>query len=63
MVNVDTRGRFVLDGIPAGTYDVIANVQSADRQFRKSVKEQVSLTAGATTEITLVIDASPPKSP
>ena len=60
---VDGRGNFIIEGVEAGTYEVIATVITPDRTNQRSVKQQVSLTAGATTEVTLIVDASTPKQP
>ncbi len=63
MGQVDARGNFVIEGIEAGAYEVIAIVVTPDRTGRRPVKQQVNLTAGATTEVTLIVDASDPKQP
>jgi hypothetical protein len=60
---VDGRGNFIIEGVEAGTYEVIATVITPDRTNQRSVKQQVSLNAGATTEVTLILDASNPKKP
>jgi protocatechuate 3,4-dioxygenase beta subunit len=60
---VDERGSFIIEGVEAGGYEVIATVITPDRTNPRSVKQQVSLTAGATTEVTLILDASNPKQP
>jgi hypothetical protein len=60
---VDGRGNFIIEGVEAGTYEVIATVITPDRTNQRSVRQQVSLTAGATTEVTLTLDASSPKKP
>ena len=60
---VDGRGNFIIEGVEAGGYEVIATVITPDRTNQRSVKQQVSLTAGATTEVTLILDASNPKQP
>lgn len=63
MTQMDTRGHFVIEGVPAGLYEIVGAVVTADRRIRRSAKEQVNVTAGASTDVTLVIDASEPKSP
>ena len=63
VAQVDGRGNFIIEGVEAGGYEVIATVITPDRTNQRSVKQQVSLTAGATTEVTLILDASNPKQP
>jgi protocatechuate 3,4-dioxygenase beta subunit len=60
---VDGRGNFLIDGVEAGTYEVIATVITPDRTNQRSIRQQVSLTAGATTQVTLILDASNLKQP
>jgi hypothetical protein len=63
-VPVDARGRFIVEGIPAGTYDVHAALSSVPRdKFRRTVKREVTVQDGVTTEITLTLDMSPPQKP
>lgn len=57
---VDARGHFKIEGVPAGVYELQVNISSSDRIMRRPVKQQVSLTAGATTDVTVTIDASQP---
>jgi len=52
---VDARGHFMMEGIPAGTYDLQAYVMGGNRQQR-SVKRTVSLTDGVVSDITVSID-------
>ena len=60
---VDARGHFIIEGVPAGDYELQVNVSSSDGFMGRSVKQQVSLTAGATTEVTVAIDAAQPSRP
>ena len=60
---VDGRGNFVIEGVEAGTYEVIATLITPDRTNQRSIRQQVSLAAGATTEVTLILDVSTPKQP
>lgn len=63
-VPVDARGRFIVEGIPAGTYDVHAALASVPQdKFRRTVKRDVAVQDGVTTEITLTLDMSPPQKP
>lgn len=60
---VDARGHFIIEGVPAGDYELQVNISSSDGTMGRSVKQQVSLAAGATTEITVTIDSSQPNRP
>jgi protocatechuate 3,4-dioxygenase beta subunit len=62
-VSVDARGRFLIEGIPAGTYDVHAVTRVSPEEYRRTVKRDVTIQDGVTTEITLTIDMNPPKKP
>jgi hypothetical protein len=54
-VPADERGRFVVDGIAAGLYEITAVVSGVEKR-RKQVKQQISLSDGLTTEVNLTID-------
>jgi len=59
---VDARGRFLIEGIPAGTYQLIVsvsvmNVMPASSRTRTVTKE-VSVQDGVTTDVTITIDMS-----
>jgi len=55
---VDSRGHFLLEGLPAGTYDVSAAMTvGASRQ--KPVKRTVTLVDGVVTDVALTIDFAP----
>jgi len=58
---VDARGHFLLEGLPAGAYDVFASI-IGDRQ-RKPVMRSITLTDGVVTDVALTIDLTPPTSP
>jgi Carboxypeptidase regulatory-like domain len=60
---VDARGHFVIEGVPAGVYELQVNVSSSDRTMGRPIRQQVSLTAGATTEVTVALEAAQPNSP
>jgi hypothetical protein len=64
--NVDARGYFVFDGVPAGSYEM--SVMGFIPQLRgrqPTVKQSVTVTDGAATEVQLVIntDPDPPPAP
>ena len=58
----DERGRFVIDGIAAGTYEINAFVGGIEKR-PKPVKQQISLSDGVTTEVNLAIDLAALESP
>lgn len=57
---VDSRGHFVFESVPAGTYEVNASVnsQGATRKIG-STKQMVSVSEGGVSQVTLMIDLSP----
>jgi 5-hydroxyisourate hydrolase-like protein (transthyretin family) len=57
---VDARGHFLIEGIPAGVYEVSAYILgSPAKQNRSSAKQNVTLVDGAVTDVTLTIDLAP----
>ncbi|PWT92619.1 MAG: hypothetical protein C5B55_06025 [Blastocatellia bacterium] len=60
-VQVDARGHFVVEGLPAGTYEVNASVYVPGQQRRTqpSGKQQVTVADGVVSEVTITIDLSP----
>ena len=57
---VDARGHFLMEGVPAGTYEVTASMfgNNAGR-LNRSVKQTVTLTDGIVSDIALTIDLAP----
>jgi len=55
---VDSRGHFVVEGVAAGTYEVNANVFIPDARRSFSAKQQVNVSDGVVSEVTLSIDLS-----
>ena len=56
---VDARGQFVLEGMTAGTYEIDAGVYlSSAKLVYRAKRQQVGVTAGATTTINLTVDLS-----
>ena len=53
---VDARGHFFMEGLPAGTYDLQAYVVGSNIRRQPTGKRTVSLTDGVVTEITVTID-------
>jgi hypothetical protein len=62
--NVDARGRFAMEGIPAGTYELWVNCYIPNSRARQpSTKQSVVITEGAATELEVVLDLDPNLSP
>lgn len=59
-VEVDARGRFVLEGLPTGEYEVSLEVNYSTspppRIFPPGVKQTVSVTNGMTSDVSLTFD-------
>ena len=53
---VDARGHFLMQGVPAGNYEVNANVFIPGMRSRPSAKQQVNVADGVETEVTLTLD-------
>jgi hypothetical protein len=57
---VDVRGHFFLEGIPDGTHEIEANVVIPGSQVRRpGTKQQVTVSAGSVTEVTLTVELTP----
>ena len=57
---VDSRGHFVAEGLAAGTYEINAAVYvQGARKRAPSTKQQVTVTDGGITEVTLTLDLTP----
>lgn len=55
---VDARGLFLMEGIPAGIYELHASVGGGAPMQPRTVKREVSVQDGVPTEITITIDMS-----
>src|SRR5258705_3146894 len=53
---VDARGHFLMQGVPAGNYEVNANVFIPGMRSRPSTKQHVNVADGVETEVTLTLD-------
>ncbi|HEX6719043.1 MAG TPA: carboxypeptidase regulatory-like domain-containing protein [Pyrinomonadaceae bacterium] len=63
---VDARGRFLIEGIPAGTYELTANLMittPTPAPFARPAKKEVTVQDGVTTDVTITIDLSTPPKP
>ncbi|HEV8428317.1 MAG TPA: hypothetical protein VGQ41_10495 [Pyrinomonadaceae bacterium] len=57
---VDERGRFLIDGVPAGAYELITLVSATPRSPARMVKRVVTVQEGSTTDLTIAVDMSAP---
>jgi hypothetical protein len=53
---VDPRGNFVIEGLPAGTYIIIAGAAAPGANRSTTTRQQVELSENGTTDLTLTID-------
>lgn len=62
---VDLRGFFLMEGIPAGAYEITANVVGAiNAPIRpRSTKREVMLQDGVVTDVTITVDMGEPQKP
>ena len=61
---VDARGRFAVEGVPAGSYDLYANSFIPGSRMRPpSSRQSITVTEGSVTEVELVIDLEAKPSP
>lgn len=62
--DVDARGRFVMEGVPGGSYDLYVNsFIPGSRERQPSTKQSISVTEGSVTEVEAVIDLGANTSP
>jgi protocatechuate 3,4-dioxygenase beta subunit len=62
--DADARGHFLIEGLPAGTYELQVVAYLPESRVRPpTAKQVVTVTDGAATEVTLTIDLAPPPSP
>jgi protocatechuate 3,4-dioxygenase beta subunit len=63
---VDARGRFLIEGIPAGTYELTASLVTTiptPAPLARPAKKEVTVEDGVTTDVTITIDMSTPPKP
>jgi hypothetical protein len=55
---VDSRGHFIMEGLPGGTYDFTATVvgTATSRTPRPTAKQQVNISDGVVNEVTITLD-------
>lgn len=56
---VDERGHFLIEGVPAGSYDIIAFITGAFAPGRQT-KQSITVTDGATMDLVMTIDLQAP---
>ena len=57
---VDSRGRFIVDGLAAGTYQLHASIYIPDSRTRPPMAvRQVNVVEGAVTEVTITLNLEP----
>lgn len=62
--NVDSRGHFLVEGLPAGTYDMNATVYLPGSRSRPpQTRQQVHVADGNVTEVTITVNLNPNPGP
>ena len=56
---LDLRGRFIVQGLEAGSYEVSVTVFGTDQSRFEGPKQQVTVTNNAVTEVTLTVKVKP----
>lgn len=60
----DSRGHFIIEGVPAGTYDLfVSTFIPNSRQRPPWAKQSVNVADGAATEVTVTLDLNPKGDP
>jgi protocatechuate 3,4-dioxygenase beta subunit len=59
----DARGRFILEGLPAGEYEISARVFTPSGMRQQSARQQLSLPDGGEATVTLTLDLGEQQSP
>lgn len=59
----DERGHFLIDGMPAGTYELLALIPGTSSVQARTAKREVTLLDGQVTELTITIDMAAPVKP
>jgi len=60
---VDQRGNFLIEGVPAGQYEITASVFGGNIKPPKPIKQDVSLANGVVTDVTIIVDLATPSNP
>jgi hypothetical protein len=59
----DARGRFLIEGLATGTYELTVSAYVPEWRGRRTTKQMVTVTDGVVTDVLMTIDLTPPKSP
>jgi len=59
---VDGRGHFLMDGVPAGSYELLVIV-NLPGQVPRNIKREVTFQDGQTTDLTINVDLNEPRKP
>ena len=62
-VMVDARGQFLLDGIPAGFYEVTVAAYSQGWKSQPTAKREVNVQDGVVNEVAITLDLTAPPAP
>ena len=60
---VDARGHFLMEGIPPGNYEVLAQVYMSNRTAPRVGKREVTVQDGIVTDVLITVDLTPPPTP
>jgi hypothetical protein len=50
------RGRFIAEGLPSGSYEILVSIGGGNVKPRTPVKQQVVLQDGMVTDVALTLD-------
>lgn len=60
----DSRGHFIIEGVPAGAYDLfVTTFLPSSRQQPPTTKQSVTVADGVVTEVTVTLDLNPKRDP
>jgi hypothetical protein len=63
MSQADARHHFLIDGVPAGVYELSVQVAAPNTRLPATAKREVNVQDGAVTEVSLTLDLTPPPKP
>lgn len=61
--SLDARGRFVIQGVPAGEYELNVNAYLPNVRTQPAAKQMVTINDGTVSEVTLTLDLGAPPNP
>jgi len=56
---VDARGQFLVEGVPAGLYEVIVTAFVQNGRIQANTKREVNVQDGMVNEVSLTLDVTP----